>query len=71
MKGRWQVNFTVQYKIPKRTRKSNKETTISELARDHVTSAVHPKGCAALMPKRFADVSLLLLMRRFADVLGN
>jgi len=71
MKGRWQVNFTVQYKVPRRPQKSNKETTISELARDHVTSVAHLKGRAALMPKRFADVSSRLLMRRFTDVLGN
>ena len=71
MKRQWQVNFTVQYKIPKCTRKSNKETTISELVCNHMTSAVHPKGHAALMPKRFADVSSRLLMHRFADVLRN
>jgi hypothetical protein len=71
MKRRWQVNFTVQCKIPKHTQKSNKETTISELARDHVTFTVHLKGHAALMPKQFADVSSWLLMRQFADVLGN
>ena len=71
MKRRWQVNFTVQDKIPKCTRKSNKETTISELVRDHVTFAVYPKCCAALMLKRFADMSSRLLMHRFADVLRN
>ena len=71
MKGRWQVHFTIQYKILKRPRKSNKETTISELAHDHVISAVHLKGRATLMPKWFADVSSRLLMCWFANVLGN
>ena len=71
MKGRWQVNFTVQYKILRHPQKSNKETTISELAHDHVTSTVHPKGRTALMPKRFADVSSVLLIHRFADMLRN
>jgi hypothetical protein len=31
----------------------------------------HPKGRAALMLKRFADVSSRLLMRWFTDLLGN
>jgi hypothetical protein len=71
MQRRWQVNFTIQNKIPKRTRKSNKETTISELVRDHMTLAVYPKGRTTMMPKRFADMSLLLLLCWCADALGN
>ena len=55
----------------KRMQKSNKEISISGLVCNHVTFAVYPKCRAAMMPKRFADVASRLLMRRFADVLGN